>query len=386
MHYDSFHSHKWVDVFRRALKERSTVSGTLTHDLHRLRLWLEGLLFGRRSPDRDPLPSLNLALCYWLTMQRKMLWAEDLLRRNMPPLDAEGERFVAERASAFLDDFICDAMAWCERISEKRLRCLIDGFRWQGDPLQCWYRLWERTTRLWPSLDGRLARELVLDWVCEGIQARLGQEYLTLRTALLCLHYIRQGRRDELMATTARVREEFGWGILTMPPIGARCRGPWGMRADHDFKLVGSSVPPRPVDIGRFLIALATARPVRFRMVVYNCPIFEAYRLVEQRHGERVGLADQFCLLCEGHARVSSELRTPPVFVIEKAEMSERIGINSYRCSFEVLARKGLDLDRRARLRRGRKAFGRSRFDLETISFNPVPELPFDSVRYEDTA
>lgn len=386
MYYDSFHSHKWADVFRRALNERRSLSDAHRQAPHRLRPWMERLLFGHGRPDRDPVPSLNLALCYWLTMQRKMLWAEELLRRNMPPIGPEGERFIAERASACFDDFICDAMAWCERISEKRLRCLMDGFRWEGDHLQCWYRLWERTTRLWPTLDWRLARELVMDWVCEGIRARLGQEYLTLRTAFLCLYWIRQGRREELLDTVRRVREEFGWGILTMPPIGMKCRGPWGMRADHDFRLVGSSVPPRPVDICRFIAALATGRRISFRMVVYNCPIFEAYRLVEQRHGERWGLADQFCLLCEGHARVSSELRTPPIFVIDKAEMSERIGVNSYRCTFEVVARKGLDWDRLGRLRRGRRAFGRTGFDVDSISFDPVPELPVDHLAHVENA
>jgi len=319
-------------------------------------------------------------------MQRKMLWAEELLRRNMPPLPAEGERFVVERASACFNDFVCDAMAWCDRISEGRLRCLMDAIRRPGDQMQCWYKLWERTTRLWPTLDRRLARELVLDWVCEGIRARLGQEYLTLRTAFLCLYWIRLGRKEDLRSAIRRFREEFGWGILTMPPIGMKCRGPWAMRADHDFKLVGSSVPPRPIDICRFIGALATGRRISFRMVVYNCPIYEAYRLVEQRHGEPGRLADQFCLLCEGHAKVSSELRTPPVFVIEKAAMSERIGVNSYRCTFEVTARKGFGLERFHRLRHGRKAYGLGGFDVEKLSFDPLPELQLDDFEHAGNA
>ncbi len=288
-HFNDFHSFLWVHQVEAWFIELSK------NPYIRARQAVKRVSFERvplqhfEGEDSTPLMT---ALLYALSMGQEMQKTNDCLRR-IAPLQLELEKRIADETKAVTDGYVADAAA----LTSSSIPTPYSMPNMPHDQLS----FSEEEAKA--LLQTRPTTGNIDSLIEEYMRARLASEYQTIKAAVTTYHAARSYGIQEINEALARnsIALTVMASAVTHRLIDAeQLKDIEGMRSDHHTERT------------------------RKRFSLKNCPVADAYRVVDdyllQRYGFKAGFAEGqmgFCAVCEEHGQLAARIFTPSFVKLE---------------------------------------------------------------------
>ena len=325
MKFDESHCHKWALLLKERKKRIDSASQAVASgDFETAKRLIAEVFHGNSGRNGDA--GMEGSLLYHLAMISKMSAESRIileeLKANVPSVD--------EQLWRFYDDFVADSKELLGSIIElgdNAKKVIEKPVLDIEEKIRLFKKLGGSTRKIEELLDKKdleakdLIQNLFQDWAQHVVDARLRQEYETIK-GFLIVEQLAEELGIELIAETMyRLQKEFGDRTVNSAfDVSLKV----GVPKEKLQKLMLSD---------HFIESKMDMKKLGGFMQFLNCPIYGSHHYIETKQGKRSKTGQLFCKnFCRAHAQSMFEKFIPfPVSVSQPLRMA-----SDGKCEFQI--------------------------------------------------
>jgi hypothetical protein len=323
--FDEKQSHKWSIVLKeRKEKIDKALAAIDANDFETANKLVTEVFYGGTPIGEYADPGMKGTLFYHMSMVNKMATEPRLLLKYLkikPPN-------VSKTVQKLYDDFTEDAIDLAKKILplEGDRKAILRKISTKG---RNWHTLYkqlvaradkikEMLKNKNPKAKGEI-QKLFQEWAQHNLDARLQQEYETIKGAVTMVELAKKIGMSELNKALSSTEEKFGEETTEQMLKSAKILGietkemPNGMLSDH------------------FLDRKRDMMKMEGYTLYLNCPIYGSYTYIEKALGTNYEVLAPFCKhLCYGHAKAMLQKTMPFNFDLKQSKIMLKDGKCEY--------------------------------------------------------
>ena len=323
--FDEAHCHKWALLLKeRKSKLDKASESAASGDFETAKSLIDEAFHGASGRNGDA--GMEGALLYHMAMISKMS-AESKIVLEELRVDAPS---VGEPLWRFYGDFVSDAKELLEgiiQLDEEVVMSVKKPALGVEEKIRIFRRLSEETRKVEDLLDRKdhktkeAIQNLFLKWAEHVVEARLRQEYETIKGFLIVEQLAEELGAERIAETMGRVQKQFGDRTVDSAfDVSLNV----GIPKDKLQKLMLSD---------HFIEFKMDMKNLGGYMRFLNCPIYGSHRYMETESGKKSKTGQLFCKnFCRAHAQSMFEKFIPfPVSVSQPMRMA-----SDGKCEFQI--------------------------------------------------